>query len=584
MYSKEQIRFIVHGVDLVTLIGQRVHLKKTGKSYLGLCPFHQEKTPSFHVDPVKKFYHCFGCKKHGDALQFLVDDGNSTFLEAIEQLAVMQGVALKANKKNFHPSRKILEVAQNFFLEKARNLPVEVRAYLESRKFHSDSIKKFEIGYAPNAWDGLKNSLPQDSFLDAQKVGLLRKSDKNKNHYYDFFRHRIMFPFRDYQGALIGFAGRSVKAEDQPKYLNSPEIELFQKNSFFYGLYQAKQAIQKKKRVIVVEGYTDVMRMSEKGVEEVIAVAGTAITEKHIYALKQKMTEVIFLFDADSAGNKAAMRATRMSLGYGLDAKIAILPANSDPDSFLLTHSLDAMRELLTRAEDVLQYILNQQKNLYQASGLSQKNKILNDLLEFGSSIAEASKQSIFLSEVAKNFEIDVRVLQQKFYPAVESEKQKINFNRVENTETKLLKAVLQNLETFPLLRQYLQPQDFSNQLIQRLLQRLFSMQDQEIMTSSISEFLQIFCDDQKIVSLLLYCSKHEDIKQPQGKLEQWIYDIKKKSIYQNYASSIYAHCSRAKQKELWQAYKAKLKKIEHLTSNTEYKRVASFTNYKQNI
>lgn len=574
MYSKEQIQSIVQGTDLVSLIGGNIQLKKAGKNYLGLCPFHQEKTPSFHVDDVKNFYHCFGCGKHGDALQFLIEYNNLSFLEALEQLAIHQGVLLKQNKNNFQPIRKILEIAQEFFKEKAQILPVDAKKYFQTRKLQPESIKKFEIGYAPNNWDGLKNILPKNSLAEAEQVGLLRKSEKTGN-YYDFFRDRIMFPFRNIQGALVGFAGRSIGEKNLPKYLNSPEFELFQKNSFFYGLFQAKEAIKKKKRIIIVEGYIDVIRMSEQGFAETVAVAGTAITSKHIYTLRQKGVEIFFLFDGDTAGTRAAIKAGAMALSCGLDVKIVLLPKESDPDSFLRESSSKQLENLLQTAENVFSYLLKTKQVQYQkANGLVEKEKILEELIQIGNSIESEKRKNIFFAEVSKHFGIsrqlfDSQKLTQNFTTTPVEKKEEM----LETMETKLIQAALLELKYFSLIKKYLKSSDFQNHTIQKFLQRLFFM-NEDLQSIKFSVLLQVFRDDKKITNFLLSCTKNVSLKQPQGQLEQWIYEIKKKSIYRHY-DAIY---TATKQKETWQECKKQIKEIEHLSANPVYQRNAHFT------
>ena len=570
MYSKEQIKSIVEGVDLVSLISGYIQLKKTGKNYLGLCPFHQEKTPSFNINAVKKFYHCFGCGKHGDALQFLIEYNNFSFLEALEQLAINQGITLQQNKRNFQPTRKILEIAQEFFQKKVQILPADAKEYLQTRNLLPESLKKFEIGYAPDSWNAFKNTLEKKNFIEAVQVGVLKKSEKTKN-YYDFFRHRIMFPFRDIQGALVGFAGRSIGKQTTPKYLNSPEFELFQKNSFFYGLFQAKEAIYKKRRIIIVEGYIDVIHMSEKGIAEVIAIAGSSITPKHIYALKQKEVETIFLFDGDTAGNKAAIKAACSALGYGLDAKIANLPNNSDPDSFLQENKIEQMEKLLQDAKNVFSYLLNEKQILYQnTNSLIEKDKILEDLIQVGNTIENNRKKNIFFLEIQKCLGVNKHLFQSKNIPNLKIKNKQI---MLETIEIKLIQASLQKLKYFSLIKKYLLPNDFLNPIIQKFLQRLFFI-NENLQTIGLLALLQIFRDDKVIKDFLLSCTKKETLQQPQGQLEQWIYEIKKKSIYRNYETNFIV----TKQKEAWQECKKQLKTIEHLNTNPVYQRNARFT------
>ena len=450
-----------------------------------------------------------------------------------------------------------------------------------------------------------------------EKAGLVRKSEKQGN-YYDFFRDRIMFPFRDYQGALVGFAGRSVSEDNTPKYLNSPEIELFQKNSFFYGLFQGKEAIAKKKRTIVVEGYTDVLRMHEAGFEETLAVAGTALTQKHIEKLRQNHGEVIFLFDADDAGEKASIRASHLALKYGVEAKISFLPLGKDPDEFLRKSTSDKMEKILENATPILFCILEHEKKRFEKTkDISAKDGILKGLLELAAKLVGENKQKIFLNEVASYFKIDLDSLQRQTwqkqihqkkteqnqleqqknlstfevstlehdnssitpslvgYSAASSpEKQGIYKNTKNKKEEKIVGFVLKNPKYFPTLRKYLQYQDFSSEPMRKLMQRLFSMQDEEIASCSLADFLQFFCDDKEIVNKILFCIKilPENLLEIFW-LEKWIYELKKDVIYQRFSKeSLYL--STDKQKEQWQLYKLQLEDMKHLIQNLKNKRI----------
>ena len=529
MYPREQIRVIAQKTDLISLVGQYVLLKKKGKTYSGLCPFHSEKTPSFHVDPLKGFYHCFGCGAHGDAIKFLIDSGNLTFLEAIDKLAALQGIILRKEKKTFHPTRKFLEEAQIFFTKQWEKLTdtTPPKKYLLQRNFKNQTLKKFEIGYAPQSWNALLKNFDSKSTTELEKAGLVRKSEK-KGNYYDFFRDRIMFPFRDHQGALVGFAGRAISEDNIPKYLNSPEIELFQKNSFFYGLFQGKSAIVKKRRTIIVEGYTDVLRMHEAGFEETLAVAGTALTKKHIEKLRQNHGEVIFLFDADDAGVAASMRSARLALQYGVEAKISFLPLSKDPDEFLKNQPSSEMEKVLGTATPVLLSILEFEKKRFGAAkDISVKDNILKELLELASGVVGENKKKIFLNEIASYFKIDLTSLQrqtQQTQMAQNRLQQKNSvvseifvseddnippasssslagysdaaFVRCEEKDTKSAKEmkiagfVLKHPICFSTLRKYLQYQDFFKEPLRRLMQRLFAMQDKEIASCSMADFI----------------------------------------------------------------------------------------------
>ena len=577
MYSKEQINSIKKRVDLVSLIGNYVRLKKNGNNYLGLCPFHSEKTPSFSVNPTKGFYHCFGCGKSGDALKFLTDHSNYTFLEALEELGVQQGIRLKKNKQNFQPIRKILEMGNDFFLKNAQNLPLEAREYLKKRNFLSETLEKFELGYALAEWDAFKKQISSDFIGEAEEVGLIKKSSKY-NKYYDFFRARIMFPFRNAQGDLVGFAGRSLNDDNSPKYLNSPEFELFQKSAFFYGMFQAKEAISKKNRIIIVEGYTDVLRMSEKGFAETVAIAGTAITPKHITQLKHKQKEAIFLFDGDSAGNKAACKSASISLIHGLEAKIVILPDGEDPDSFFEKHSEIEMENLLIKGKKIFSYIVeNKKKNYEKTEDITKKKELLQELVDIGNSIGDFIKREIFFTEISKEFQIDLRKQQKKITNALQNE-QKNYQKRIffEGTEGNLLKAAIKNFKHLKLIKEYLQPEDFLSLVAQQFFQRMFALSEEDLQNISTVDLLGMYDEDKKIKDFI---AADEDLKEPlfDETVRSWIYKLKYELIFDDYKKKCENKFSK-RQQELINKRDAELKKIEHL-KNSETKKI--FTKHK---
>lgn len=583
MYPRELIKLIAQKADLISLVEQVVSLKKTGKSYIGLCPFHNEKTPSFHVDPIKNFFHCFGCGAHGDSIKFLIDNNNFTFIEAIEKLSSMQGITLKKQaKKNYHPVRQYLEKAKDFFIVELNNLESNspVAKYLASRNFNIQTIEKFEIGCAPNKWNGLLNKFNLE-INGLEKAGLVSKSEKT-NHYYDFFRNRIIFPFRDLQGALIGFAGRAVSAETVPKYLNSPELEIFQKSSFFYGIFQAKPAIQKKRRIIIVEGYTDVMRMAEMGFEETVAIAGTSITDKHIRQINQKAVEAIFLFDGDLAGSKSAEKSARLSIKEGINAKVAFLPEGSDPDEFLLKNSAKVLEQKLQQAISVMFFIIQQAKNKFdEADSLNQKDVILKELLEIVFSITEKNKQNIFLSEIAKYFNLDpTKILKNYNLAKVSNSNQSQPKTFIEDTfvkkinlkEAALIGFVFHKPTYFFVLREHLDSSDFLSRDLEKLMARVFSIELEDILNYSLVDFLQFFRDDEKIVKSILFCS-NQDSRKIELTFYQELYEIKKKSLYKkfNQASS---YLSNLEQKKLWLTYKEKLDILKDLVKISKNERI----------
>lgn len=329
--------------DIVELIGARVQLKKAGREYHANCPFHDERTPSFTVSPNKQFYHCFGCGAHGTAIAFLMNYDRLEFLDAVEELAKRVGMEVPKDtrvRNEDSGSKELysaLDAAAHYFQKQLPQHPAAV-TYLQQRGISTEIIEQFGIGYAPNQWDGLKNALATDERRTdlLERVGMMSKSDNGR--VYDKFRHRVMFPIHDKRGRVIAFGGRVIDNDDSPKYLNSPETQLFHKGRELYGLWQVKLAHNKIPRLVVVEGYIDVVALFQFGVNTAVATLGTATTPEHAEILFRHAEDVYFCFDGDNAGRKAAWRALESvipRLRDGRQAHFLFLPDGEDPDSIV---------------------------------------------------------------------------------------------------------------------------------------------------------------------------------------------------------------------------------------------------------
>ncbi|HEX9950126.1 MAG TPA: DNA primase [Rubricoccaceae bacterium] len=346
--------------DLVDVIGERVVLKKQGRRFLGLCPFHNEKSPSFSVVPDEGFYYCFGCKKTGDVFSFVQETEGVGFLDAIRLLAARAGIALPEENSPAADRQGTLHAALRFaagyYVEQLRSdAGKRARAYLAERAFTKEAVLAFGIGFAPEGWDGLATAATAAGFdpdvLDA--VGLVRRRDNGG--IYDVFRDRLVFPILSPIGKVLGFAGRilpdsrTASADYTPaKYLNTPETEVYHKSRVLFGMKQAKRAIRATGEAIVVEGHADVVALWQAGVENVVAASGTALTAQQLDSLARAgTTRVVLLFDADSAGQSAARKGVETALDAGLTPYCVNLPDGADPDSFVRTFGADAFRTVL---------------------------------------------------------------------------------------------------------------------------------------------------------------------------------------------------------------------------------------------
>lgn len=373
------IQDLLARVDIVDVVGRHVRLKKAGQNYLGLCPFHGEKTPSFTVSPTKQFFHCFGCGAHGSAVGFLMDLRGLPYLDAVRELAQQVGmtvpdsssVGIGAQQRATLTNAlvEILQRAADFYKRKLKSAPGPID-YLKGRGLAGTTAARFALGYAPDAWQALREVFANYEDSRLVEAGLVLVGEEGKR--YDRFRGRVMFPIRNRRGAVIGFGARIIDS-GEPKYLNSPETPVFRKGHELYGLFEAQEAIRHRRRVIVCEGYMDVIQLSQAGFEESVAALGTAITSNHVATLLRLTDHVIFAFDGDAAGRKAARRALEATLpiiGEAKRATFVLLPESEDPDSLIKAHGPAAFEDELSRALPLSRWLvraLSEGRDLTQA-------------------------------------------------------------------------------------------------------------------------------------------------------------------------------------------------------------------------
>jgi DNA primase len=365
---------LIARTDIIEVIGSRVQLRRAGREYKACCPFHDEKTPSFTVSPDKQFYHCFGCGAHGTALGFLMEYDHTSFVEAVEDLAARAGLEVPREGGSAAPAQPhdelyvALERAGLFFRQSLSGEP-RAREYLARRGLSAEMIQRFGIGYAPARWDALldRYGTTEDERQVLLRAGLVieRQPDVERGHaagLYDRFRDRVMFPIRDTRGRTIGFGGR-VLDQGEPKYLNSPETELFHKGRELYGLFEARQATRSLQRLLVVEGYMDVVSMHQAGVSFAVATLGTATTPEHLQRIFRLVGEVVFCFDGDRAGRAAAWRALENAVGevkQGRQVRFLFLPDGHDPDSLVRQEGAAAFEARLADALPLSEYLIRE--------------------------------------------------------------------------------------------------------------------------------------------------------------------------------------------------------------------------------
>jgi DNA primase len=378
--SREFIDDLLVRVDIVDLIDSHVPLKKTGNNYVARCPFHTEKTPSFSVNRNKQFFHCFGCGASGNAISFLMDFSHLDFIEAVEDLANFAGIDVQRESLDINSAYKkddlsnlylLMDRVAAFYVEQLRLTPKAID-YLKVRSVKGEIARDFILGYAPDKWNALTEKFDQQLLIDA---GLLVIKDDGRA--YDRFRDRIMFPIRDKRARIIGFGGRVID-DSLPKYLNSPETSLFHKGKEVYGLYELLEKNSKPQRILIVEGYLDVIALAQYGINYAVAALGTATSQAHLDLLFRFSSELVFCFDGDRAGREAAWRAmesTFSCLKDGRQMRIMILPKNHDPDSLVREEGLSGFTARMQSAQPLSDYFfehVTEELNLSEMEGRAQ--------------------------------------------------------------------------------------------------------------------------------------------------------------------------------------------------------------------
>jgi len=401
--SRDAVEEIRNRINILDIISEYVALKRAGKSFKGLCPFHTEKTPSFNVSEEFQSWHCFGCGEHGDVFSFLMKIENLTFAEVLERLARKTGVELKHSNDRQTSRRELLSrinsLAAAYYAALLKHTPVAME-YLRGRGLADQTIEEFRLGYAAPAWDGLGRFLASKKVnpADAAQAGLLIKGERG---YYDRFRNRIVYPILDIQERVIGFGGRAISSDDQPKYLNSPETPLFSKTKALYGLNLARKKIAGDDTAIVVEGYMDVIAAHQAGFSNCVATLGTALTTEHTNILSRYTRKIVLVYDADSAGMKAALRGAAMFMDAEFDVRIARLPKGDDPDSILRRGATAEFASAVSDALPIVDYRLGLLADLHDVSTPAGRAGMLKDAVRILAEIPSTLERERYIRSVA---------------------------------------------------------------------------------------------------------------------------------------------------------------------------------------
>jgi DNA primase len=415
--AKEEIK---RAADIVQVIGQFVQLKKAGKNFMGLCPFHAEKDPSFTVSPDRQMFHCFGCKKGGDIISFWMEYHSSTFQEAIRDLAERYQITLP-EKVSYSEGKKMSLLRKSLFEinEKAAvyfqgilnksSKGKGARDYLARRSISEEIISQFRIGFAPDEWDGVTSYLRAQNIQmkTAVEAGLI--VPKKSGGYYDRFRGRVIFPIFDIRGQVIGFGGR-VLDDSLPKYLNSPETPVFKKGETLYGLNIGHRDIRNRQRTVIVEGYMDCLSLRANGINEVVATLGTAITDKHVRRLKGYANEAVVLFDSDQAGLNAALKSLPVFLNEGFSAKAVRLPDGYDPDKYVNEKGVESLGPLLDNAKPMFDFYIDEKLNGIDLD-IEGKVKAVKDIIPVLEGLSGDTQKALYVKRLSERIGVKEEVI-----------------------------------------------------------------------------------------------------------------------------------------------------------------------------
>jgi len=422
-FDDSKIEEIKSRVDIVELASEYLTLKKAGRNYLGLCPFHQEKTPSFTVNREKQIFYCFGCGEGGNVITLLMKIANKSFPEAIKHLAEKTGVILPARtmsregreKESLHDEiiSLNLRAAQHYARILASGAGKTARDYLQKRAVTEETVRQFRLGFVPDTWRSLADSLESSglSLKLAEQAGLVIAGKEGS--YYDRFRGRLMFPIENIFGEIIAFGGR-ILGEGEPKYLNSPESPVYIKGKNLYGLQKAKESIREKGFCLIVEGYFDAISLWNAGIRNVVATLGTALTRDHLELLRRFTQDVVALFDPDTAGRKALDRSLELFLGANMHARALILPGGDDPDDFVKKYGREKLEELIAVAPSISDYYID--NVLGDGKTFEESRDLVKTAMEFVNKINDEIEKNLFIKRIAERLGIDQTLLKREMH------------------------------------------------------------------------------------------------------------------------------------------------------------------------
>lgn len=492
-YSRDIIMEVLNANDIVDVIGYAVELKAAGGNRLkGLCPFHHEKTPSLHVDRGRQTYHCFGCGKGGDALRFVVEQEGLSFMEALRKLADRGGVRLPAMSAQSGSAEdlraKLLELNKfvsvhcRGILEHPAN-GTAGRSYLEKRKLNGPVVQRFLLGLVPDGWSNLLDAVRAKGFREPvlEASGLFKRGERGG--FYDFFRNRLIFPILDVSGNVVAFGGRDLSGESPAKYINSPETTIYKKSRVLYGLHEARDAMRREHRVLLVEGYMDLLRCFSAGVENVVASCGTALTPEQASLIRRYVPEVVLVYDGDAAGIKAALKGIGILCAAGLSVRAMALPDNQDPDDFIRDQGGEAFRQLVEQAQDfVTFYVARSAERMRTIEG---RTEVAQELFEILMTLQEDTlRVDEYLKHTARAMGLQEHACRREFQQYVRRSRERRlspavaeapRAEPVDRDDCEFLAALLEDENLLERIQERLAQVHLPDSTLARVLARIFS-------------------------------------------------------------------------------------------------------------
>ncbi len=495
MFSDDTISRVRDSVDIVDLVSGYVSLKKTGKNWQGLCPFHSEKTPSFNVNPEKQIFHCFGCGAGGDAFKFVELQEGLNFPEAIRKLASRAGIQLPQDMQGSRQDAQsqneraallavVAAAAAYFSGELDGGAGGAARAYLKKRGVSDQMTRDFGLGYARPEWDGLFKHLKQKGYSPGrmEKAGLIVKRSEGDGHY-DRFRGRIIFPIRDISGNVIAFGGR-VMDDSLPKYLNSPETPLYSKSNVLYCFDRAKEQARKLGYFVIVEGYLDALACHQYGARNAVATLGTALTEGHVRLMRRFAHNIVLIFDPDPAGVKATLRGIDLFASSGMKVNVVSLPDGDDPDTFLSKNGYEAFAACLKKSVKFMDFVLGHIVAGSTAFSIDEKVERAGEMLGIIAKLPSGIERDHYLKKTAEALDLDESVLRQEMPQGVKrtataetgQAASRPKHTHRPRAEEILIHLMLKDDGILRRLAEQIKPQDFTDPLYRRAVERIFEV------------------------------------------------------------------------------------------------------------